>query len=120
MQPMYVPENAVPPEDVRFEEITVEPWPDTRRVRVRVGITPFTSPPNLRVEVIDPNGQAVTSAHIVETINHRMVFTLHLRSEPLEGNYTLSAEVYYPDIDPVDRRSTQFQLLSDSAENGES
>jgi hypothetical protein len=95
MQPMYVPENAVPPEDVRFEEITVEPWPDTRRIRVRVGITPFTSPPNIRVEVIDPKGQAVTTAHIVETINHRMVFTLHLRTDPLEGNYTLSAEVYY-------------------------
>jgi hypothetical protein len=44
MQPLYIPENAVPPEQVRFEDIDIEPLPEERKVRVRIGITPFTSP----------------------------------------------------------------------------
>lgn len=116
MQPLYMPENAVPPEKVRFEEIHVEPLPDAKRVRVRISITPFTAPPNIRMNIRMPDDQNATSAHIVETINHRMVFTLHLRTEPVRGNYTLNAEIYYPEIDPVDKHTTQFRLLSDSDE----
>jgi hypothetical protein len=111
MQPLYFPENAVPPADVRFEELKVEPYPDARRIRVRVGITPFTSPPNIRIMINDPEAKSAATAHIVETINHRMVVTLHLRTDPVEGQYTLKAEIYYPEIDPVDRRTAQFTLV---------
>jgi len=114
MQPLYVPENAVPPQGVRFEKLEVEPQPNTRRVRVHVQITPFTSPPNLRVSILDPNSLVASSVHIVETIHHRMTFTMHIRSAPLSDQYTLKAEIYYPDIDPVDRRALQFSLSADS------
>jgi hypothetical protein len=118
MQPLYTPENAVPPEKVRFEEIQVEPLSDAKRVRVRISITPFTVPPNIRMNIRTPDDQSATSAHIVETINHRMVFTLHLRTEPARGYYTLNAEIYYREIDPVDQQSTQFRLLPDPDEEG--
>jgi hypothetical protein len=119
MQPMYVPENAVPPEKVRFEDLKIEPLPDMRRVRVRIGITPFTVPPNLRVTITTPDQKTAASAAMIETINHRMQFTLHLKSTAVSGNYTLAAEIYYADIDPVDQRSEQFQFPIDDQTHGE-
>jgi hypothetical protein len=56
---------------------------------------------------------------IVETINHRMMFTMHLRTAPGSGEYTLTAEIYYPEIDPVDQRTVQFQLPPGSQAHGE-
>ena len=113
MQPLYVPENAVPPEGVRIEDLKIEPMPDARRVRVRIGITPFTVPPNLRLTITAPDGNTAASAAMIETINHRMQFTLHLKSAAVPGDYSLSAEIYYPEIDPVDRRSERFQFSTD-------
>jgi hypothetical protein len=117
MQPLYTPENAVPPAAVRIEHLNVEPLPGARRVRVRIDITPFTQPPNLRIDIMDPDGQNISSVHIVETINHRMLFTMHVRSNPVNGMYTLTAVIYYPQIDPVDQRSAQFQLQAGPGED---
>jgi hypothetical protein len=119
MQPLYVPENAVPPERVRFEDLKIEPLPDMRRVKVRIGITPFTVPPNLRVTITTPDGKTAASAAMIETINHRMQFTLHLKSAAVPGEYSMAAEIYYADIDPVDRRSQQFQFATDDQTHGE-
>jgi hypothetical protein len=111
MQPLYLPENAVPPNEVRFEDIDIEPLPEDRKVRVRIGITPFTSPPNLRVQITGPDGSTAARIDIIETINHRMKFTMHVRSAPAPGEYILTAEIYYPDLDPVDRRIMPFSII---------
>jgi hypothetical protein len=119
MQPYYMPENAVPPEEVRFEDLKIEPLSDMRRVRVRIGITPFTVPPNLRITITTPDGNMAASSAMIETINHRMQFTLHLKSAAVPGDYNLTAEIYYADIDPVDRRSEQFQFPIADQTHGE-
>ncbi len=109
MEPLYVPEDAVPPQEVRLEEMRVEPWADDpHRVRIHLQVTPFQSRPNLQVNILDPGGETIASASIVEAMQHRMVFTMHIRSEEVGDQYTLSVEVSYPEIGSVDQGSLAF------------
>lgn len=104
----HSPEDAASA-DVRFTELRVEPWPDGQRVRVHVDITPFQRNPNLSAAVTDGAGKEVAHAFIVETAEHRIVFTLHLRGASYPP-YTLTAEISYPEIGPVDTRLTTFDI----------
>jgi hypothetical protein len=103
-------EDALQPTEVRFIEARVEPWPDGRRVRVHLLITPFTQRPNLRAIIKNLLGEEICSAHIIETIDNRIVFTLHLRGEITERNYLLDISLYYEDIGEVDSRHVEFEI----------
>ncbi|MEN4041195.1 MAG: hypothetical protein ROW39_02535 [Anaerolineaceae bacterium] len=118
MQPHYLPPNALPPESVRFETLDIEPLADAHQVRVRIRITPFAVPPNLRIDLRDPHGHGAGSVHVIEAIHTQLMFVMHVRSIPVAGLYTLHAEIYYPHIDPVDQRNTQFRLLQDEEPHG--
>ncbi len=109
MEPLYIPEDAVPPQEVRLEELRVEPWPDDpRRVRVHLQVTPFQARPNLQVNILDTGGETIASATIVEAMQHRMVFTMHIRTPEVGDRYTLAVEVSYPDIGVVDQGTLEF------------
>lgn len=102
--------EALEPGDVRFMDVRVEPWPDNRRVRALITLTPFVKRPNLYAEVRDPQGSAVCSAHVIETMDARMVFTLHLRGEPVDGLYTLDIRCMYDDLGEIDQRTVAFDI----------
>lgn len=108
MEPLYVPENAVPPQEVRLEELRTEPWPDPHRVRIHLTLTPFLARPYLLASILNSAGEVVSSASIVEAMQHRMTFTMHIRTPDVDPHYTLSVEVSYPDTGVVDRRSISF------------
>jgi hypothetical protein len=102
--------DARPPQEVRFTELRVEPWPDGRRVRVHVSLTPFQKNPNLEAVISDPAGNEVAHANIIETAEVRFVFTMHIRGEDVGGFYTLSANLNYGEIGHVDSRSFTFEI----------
>lgn len=108
-------DNDLPPTDVRFTELRVEPWPDGRRVRVHVDITPFQQNPNIETWITDPSGLELAHALIVESAEHRIVFTMHLRGK-LGLNFTLSANLEYPEIGIVDSRQVVFMTRAGAAE----
>lgn len=85
----------LPPEEVRIRHFRAEPWPDKRRVRVYLEITPFQKRPNGELEIRDANGNEVASLTIIETIDPKMDLTVHLRTSEPAGTYTASATVYY-------------------------
>lgn len=85
----------LPPDEVRIKELRAEPWPDNRRVRIYLEITPFQKRPNGEIIVRNPAGVEVAQASIIETISPRMEITLHLRGELTDGNYSASASIYY-------------------------
>ena len=109
--PLNLPADARQPGDVRITELSVEPWPDGKRVRVEVSLTPFSTRPDLNASVLDDQGSEVCSANIIQTMDDRMVFTLHLRGESPAGRYTLHLDVTYEDLGRVDERSLQFEIL---------
>ena len=102
--------DALEPAQVRFIDVRVEPWPDNRRVRAMVTLTPFVNRPNLYAEVRSPQGDPICSAHVIETMDARMVFTLHLRGEPVDGIYTLDIRLMYDDIGEIDQRLVEFDI----------
>jgi hypothetical protein len=105
-----IPDDALPPAGIRFSELRVEPWPDGRRLRVHLTLTPFQKNPNLDVVLTDSNAQVIASSAIIETAENRMVFTMHIRTPQTTGQYELSATISYPEIGVVDQQSISFDI----------
>jgi len=108
--PQTDPDNSLPPAEVRFSELRVEPWPDGRRVRVHLTLTPFQLKPNLEAVLTDAEGHSIASTTVIETADTRMVFTMHIRTPQTAGQYQLSASISYPDLGVVDEQSTSFVI----------
>ena len=95
----FFPEDGlerVSPEKTRITTIQTEPYAEGDRVRVQLEITPFTTRPHIDVTLTDVRGSEVASASIVEPMNWRLEFTLHLRGAK-NGPFTLTARLFYPD-----------------------
>jgi hypothetical protein len=109
--PYYKPsEGALPPREVRFSELHIEPWPDGHRIRVHFTVTPFQVPPNLLVTVIDSQGIEIANVNIIEFVEEKMTFTLHLRSqEKIGGKYLLNANINYLESGVVDEYRLEFE-----------
>jgi hypothetical protein len=123
----------LPPDKVHIRELRPEPYPDQRRVRIVLEVTPFQKRPNFEIQVTDGNGNIVASLSIIESIDAKMDFTVHLQgAEQPFGEFIASAEIYYyedeqtqdaPDtneegknhqlpsrVNIVDRRQTTFVI----------
>ncbi|HSF80209.1 MAG TPA: hypothetical protein VLA49_03185 [Anaerolineales bacterium] len=85
----------LPPDEVRVKELRAEPWPDKRRVRVYLEITPFQQRPNGNITITDAAGEEVASVSFIETIDPKMEFTIHLRRQETSGEYSVSATLFY-------------------------
>ncbi len=109
------PENGLPPQAVRILSLRAEPWPENaRRVRIHLDLTPFKERPNVEVRITDAGDQEVASITIIESIEDRMTFTMHIRGETVQGPYTLSARVFYPEIDSVDQKYVPFETSEET------
>jgi hypothetical protein len=85
------------------------------------------------VRILDASGEEVATVTIVEAIDRKMEFTVHLREVPTGGEYTAFATVYYAEageeirqgdggdeiknltpipseITVIDRAETRFQI----------
>jgi hypothetical protein len=90
-------EIPLPPDEVRIKELRAEPWPDNRRVRVYLEVTPFQARPSGEIILLDAQNNEVSSISIIETIDPKMEFTLHIRGSDTYGDYTLNAILFYLD-----------------------
>ena len=89
-----------PREEVQLESLDLSPYPDGRRVKVTLTITPFMpmDRPSLEILVNDENDNLVSSLNIVETNTHILNLTVHLRTvEQPRGQYTFRVDLYYDD-----------------------
>lgn len=60
----------------------VYPYPDLRRLWLRVALTAFAEYPNLDVVITDPDGLEVARLSAVEVREQELAYTLHLRQAP--------------------------------------
>ena len=108
--PLVEPDDVpVPPPEVRFREVVVSPYPDRRRVRVRLDLTPFLERPDIDLLVQDEQGGPLASAAIVGTNEPSLQLTLHLPASVPAGPPTLISTIHYADQGPVDKRETTFE-----------
>jgi hypothetical protein len=89
----------LPPEEVRIRIFRAVPWPDGRRVLVRLELTPFQKRPNGKIIIFDDQGEEVANISIIETIDPKMEFTIHLRSPKPGCQYTASSTLFYTEIE---------------------
>ena len=102
----------VPPDEMRFLEVKVEPVQDNGPLRLRVYVetTAFLQRPYMEVNLYNSQGDEIASASIIEPIQRKNVFTMHLRGGQQSGKFSLQARLFYPE----DTASTSAKPDSDT------
>lgn len=95
-------EVPLPPDEVRIRSLRVEPWPDGNRVRVYLEIDPFQKRPNAEIRILDQENVEVASLNVIETIERKMEFTMHLRHKDPRGHFQVEAVVFYSELVEAD------------------
>lgn len=105
-----------PRDEVRIERVDAEPFPDGKRIRVEVDVTPFRERPNLEITLYDEEGRSVGGASVIATMTFKMEFNLHLRGVTgPAGRYSVDVALYYDDLHaPQDQRRVVLTLPSPS------
>lgn len=85
----------LPPDEIHIRELRVEPLPDHRRIRIFLELTPFQQKPNCEIKIFTPSGGEDASLSIIEAIDYKMQFTVHLKTKSSEGEYKVLLDVYY-------------------------
>ena len=99
----------LPPQEIRIRELRVEPLSDGRRVRLFIEITPFQQKPNLEIKILTESGSEAATLSIIEAIDYKMQFTVHLKDAQSPATYTAEMEIYYFDADPPTRVPARAQ-----------
>ena len=110
----------VSPSEVRFKHLVGQPWPDGRRVQVNIELTPFLKKPNLELRIANSAGEVVASLEVVEAIDFKMDFTMHLRESQPNGKYHINARIFYTDLDRYteeepEQEATVSELLQEAS-----
>lgn len=99
-----------PKEEVAIRRLAARPYPDGRRVRLDVGLTPFLERPNLEFEAFNAHGESVGTIAVIESMDAEFELTLHLRGPDPQGEHTLRLTVSYPDGPPAVTAETTFKV----------
>ena len=95
-------EVPLPPSDVRIRNLSMDPYPDGKRLRLNLELTPFQKPPSGEILITDLLGNPVASASLIEVIDAQMQLTLHLRTSEPQGQFTAHVIIFYSgDIDDL-------------------
>jgi hypothetical protein len=102
----------VPAEEMRFIDIKVEPVLDDGPLRLRVYVetTAFQKRPYMEVTLTGAHGDEIASASIIEPIQRKNVFTMHIRGSQQTGNFSLQARLYYPGQPDSDTHKIDFEI----------
>jgi hypothetical protein len=106
-------EIPLPPEDVRVKAVELQPYPDGRRVRRMLNLTPFQSPPNLSISVTDAREQEVSSLSIIGATEATMSLTIHIRDPEVEEPLSVHLAVAYEEQGIVDQWEEALRLSRD-------
>jgi len=94
---------------LRIERMEVRPYPDLRRIWVRVQLSNFATPPNVRLACLDADGAEVADMLLVEWQEAYISMTMHLREPEPGAEYVVRAEVAR-DETLLDSRDLPFVL----------
>lgn len=88
-------EVPLPPDEVRILDFSAEPYPDQRRIHVRLALTPFQKRPNVEIVILNSAGDNLSEVSILECMTKNVDLTMHLRAVQPAGSYRIEAVVYY-------------------------
>ncbi len=88
-------EVPLPPKEVRIRDFGIEPYPDGKRLRLTLELTPFLKPPNSEIFVTDLLGDQVATANIIEIIDPKIQLTIHLRTPDPQDAFIAHVLIFY-------------------------
>jgi hypothetical protein len=88
-------EIRLPPDEVRIRDLQVQVLDEGRKVKVYFEVDPFQKRPSADLTITDPQGKPVSNVSIIESMLHKMELTMHLRGEPVSGQYTIELVLFY-------------------------
>ena len=97
------------PEETRITSLSAEPYPDGRRLRVNIEMTPFQKRPHLEITLNNGDGDEIASVSVVEPLTWKIEFTMHIRGE-LKNPYSLDAKLFYPDGPSTEPQTFTFDV----------
>lgn len=89
--------DQILPEDQETDilEITAEPYPDRRRIKVLFRLSSFSSAPNASIKLTNKDNQLLVSADMVNISNPENEITLHLpKNKNQPGKYSVTLELF--------------------------
>jgi len=108
------PTLTPPPQDddIKILTLDAEPYPDSRRVRVKLVLSPFLQGPNAEINLSNQDDELLASINIVNIFIPENEFTLHIpESKSLPGRFTVNVEVFYVEEEEIEQDGeTQFNL----------
>jgi hypothetical protein len=106
--------SLTPPtqDDLKILTLEVDPYPDGRRVRVKLVLSPFLQGPNGEISLTNQDDELLASINIVNIFIPENEFTLHIpESKSLPGSYTVNVEVFYVEEEEIEQGGeAQFNL----------
>lgn len=106
-------------EEVRIERLGLFLFEDRRRVQVGMAITPFLERPSIDVRIYNPQGQEVSSLHVIETLDTNFSLTMHLRDKEPAEQYEVNATLYYATPETERENVHQISKTLDATKPGE-
>lgn len=101
----------LPPNEVHFIDLRIEPWEDKMRFKVFAKISEFLEPPNLNFFITNINSEVISEVTLIENVDTDIVFTMHLRNTSHQNQLTLIGEIFYSDeIGKVDSQTISFSI----------
>lgn len=114
--PFFEPEQMPQPrENIKVETLDAEAYPDGRRVRVTVKMTPFSERPSLVIEALNTVGDVLAQVDVLEAMTKQVSLTLHLRGPLPEPQATVRAQLYFEGSPPQHIREVTIALPDGSA-----
>ena len=103
--------NRTTPAETHIKSLSAEPYPDGYRLHVHIEMTAFQTRPHHDVKLTYSEGKEVASTTVVEPLNFKIEFTMHIRDEVLNNPYTLEAVLFYPDGPSAEPVTFSFDVL---------
>ena len=114
--------SKTPPsqDNIKILSFDAEPYPDGRRVKVRLLLSSFLEGPNATINLSNEENQELVSVNIVNIFSPENEITLHIPgNKKLPGNYKVDVEVFYVEEEEIEQDGEQRlsfkQSLVDSA-----
>ena len=112
VEPDEIPQ---PPDRVTIEGLAARVYPDGRRVRLDIRLTPFLERPNLELTIVNAQGEPVASLSVIESMDYKFEMTAHLRGPQPVGHYTLRGELFYEPGSPRQIAEASFDVPATTA-----
>ncbi len=114
------PKTSPAQDDIKILSFDAEPYPDGRRVKVKLLLSSFLQGPNALINLSNEENQELTTVNIVNIFSPENEITLHIPGNNKQpGSYSVNVEVFYVEEEEIEQDGEQRlsfkQSLVDSA-----